>query len=171
MIDPSRQIAELGRRLDNLIALGVVAEVDAGAARARARVGARTSAWLPWLTRRAGDAADWWAPSAGEQVLVLSPGGDPELGVILPAIYADARPAPSADPARQVIALPDGGALEIRCAGVTLVLDAAGLSLAGSMTATGEVTASGIPLSTHLHGGVTPGLQETDEPTAGGGIL
>lgn len=36
--------------------------------------------------------------------------------------------------------------------------------LAGNLTAQGEITASGVPLSTHRHGGVERGSGQTDEP-------
>lgn len=49
----------------------------------------------PWLTGRAGPDADWHAPEPGEQVILLSPGGDMSQGVILPGIYSDQFPAPA----------------------------------------------------------------------------
>ncbi len=106
MLDLSFRIAELERRVANLIRIGAVESVDVGAARAKVVVGPITTAPLPWLTRRAGADRDWWAPSLGEQVVVLAVGGDLAQGVILPALYADAAPAPadSADVHRTVYA-------------------------------------------------------------------
>lgn len=104
--DPRRaeaafDLAELARRVANIVRLGAVAEVDLGAARARVRYDTEAdgtpilSAWLPWITTRAGAGRTWWAPEAGEQVVMLAPGGDLPQAVILPALYRDAHPAPS----------------------------------------------------------------------------
>jgi phage baseplate assembly protein gpV len=38
------------------------------------------------------------------------------------------------------------------------------INLTGKLTATGEITGAGIPLSTHLHGGVTTGAGDTGVP-------
>ncbi len=176
-------LAELRRRVDNIVTLGVVDQVDAANALARVAVGTRSTGWRPWLTRRAGGDRDWWAPEPGEQVVVLSPSGDPEQAVILPALYSAGRPAPEGsadiratvhdDGARdsydraahlRLIDVPDGGAMTIRCAGVSLTLDASGLRLVGAMDASVDVTAQGVSLVTHVHEGVTPGSGLSGEP-------
>lgn len=88
------QATELHRRLNNLVTIGTVAEVDTQAARCRVTIGELKTDWLPWLTARAGADKDWWPVTEGEQVLILSPGGDPAQGVVLPAINSDNRAAP-----------------------------------------------------------------------------
>ncbi|SBW13034.1 Phage baseplate assembly protein V (modular protein) [uncultured Alphaproteobacteria bacterium] len=95
MLDLALRITELERRVANIVRIGAVSDVDVAAARAVVSIGRLTTAPLPWLTRRAGADRDWWAPSVGEQVLVLAVGGDLAQGVILPALYADAAPAPA----------------------------------------------------------------------------
>lgn len=82
-----REIVDLARRLSRIVMVGTVEEVLPADARARARVGDTVTAPLPWLTQRAGDARTWWAPSVGEQVVILSPSGRTEQGVILPGLY------------------------------------------------------------------------------------
>lgn len=82
-----REMIDLARRLSRIVMVGTIAEVDPPKARARASIGDLTTAPLPWLTARAGDARTWWAPSVGEQVVILSPSGRTEQGVILPGIY------------------------------------------------------------------------------------
>jgi phage baseplate assembly protein V len=90
------KIAEIARKLDNIIRIGTVTELNG--AFARVEFDGNDSALLPFLASRAGDDRTWTAPSVGEQVLVLSPGGDTAQGVILMALYQDASPAPSLDP-------------------------------------------------------------------------
>jgi phage baseplate assembly protein V len=91
----SFDLADLQRRLANLIRVGVVAELDAAAARVRVSVGAITTDWLPWLTARAGADRTYWAPEPGEQILLLAPSGELAQAVVLPAIYQSAHPAPA----------------------------------------------------------------------------
>lgn len=95
MIALQKDIEDLKRMLESLLMIGTIAELDEEKARVRVDCGALQTNWLPWLTRRAGNDRDWWAPEQGEQVMVLSPGGDPEQGVVLPAIYRSAHPAPA----------------------------------------------------------------------------
>ncbi len=60
------------RLLRNLIRTGVVVEVDLDDGRCRVQTGGIVTDWLQWLTTRAGRSRVWWAPSVGEQVLLLA---------------------------------------------------------------------------------------------------
>lgn len=107
------RLSDLERRIANAIRVATVAEIDHAAARARVAIGsAITTAWLPWITQRAGDDATWWAPSIGEQVLVLAPRGELAVAVILPAIYQQAHPAPDDVAGKWRIEFADGGWVE-----------------------------------------------------------
>ncbi len=96
------RVRELERLVANLIRVATIVAVDPAAARASVRFGAGVNrietAMLPWLTQRAGNDRTWWAPSVGEQVVLFSPSGDLAQGVILPAVYAAAAPAPASSP-------------------------------------------------------------------------
>jgi len=74
-------VADLRRRLGNLVAIGVIAEVDAGKALARVKIGELTTTWLPWCMRAGKDKA-WFCPDVGEQVLLFAPYGELTQGVI-----------------------------------------------------------------------------------------
>ncbi|MBU2714354.1 phage baseplate assembly protein V, partial [Zooshikella harenae] len=69
-------IEELIRLVKNLIRPGIIRSVDYDRARARVQMNKLTTDWLPWLTTRASHDRSWWAPEAGEQVVVLSPCGE-----------------------------------------------------------------------------------------------
>ncbi len=85
--------AELSRKLDNLIRLGTVEEVNCGMAKVRVKmIGNILTDWLPWVTTRAGEDRSWSAPSIGEQVIILSPSGEIAKGIVLPAIYYEKYP-------------------------------------------------------------------------------
>lgn len=99
--------AEITRCLQNMIIFGVVAEVDHKAARVRINSGDLKTDWLPWLVQSAGEVRSWRAPSIGEQVVLLSPGGDLAGGVVLMGIYSNARVAPSDKPNLDTIHYPD----------------------------------------------------------------
>lgn len=103
-------LAELHRRIENLIRTGTVKEVNLD--RVRIHSGELVTNWIPWLTLRAGDARTWWRPSIGEQVVLLCLSGEPTTAIALPAIYSDACPAPVTDEQIQHNLYPDGAVVE-----------------------------------------------------------
>ncbi|MGT3203542.1 phage baseplate assembly protein V [Yersinia enterocolitica] len=126
------QITEILRLLRNLVRIGTVAEVDLDQALCRVATGDNITGWLNWLTLRAGQSRSWWAPSEGEQVLILSLGGELDTAFVLPGIFSDDFPPPSASADGLYIAFPDGATLhyepesgELRADGVkTAVINA-----------------------------------------------
>jgi len=92
------EITELNRRLANMITLGTVAETDYKTAKVRVQIGELLSGWLPWLTARASNDVNWWAPEVGEQVVVIAPSGDLAQGIVLTALYKDQYPPPADHP-------------------------------------------------------------------------
>lgn len=100
--------ADLERRLDNLIRLGTIAEVDLNRALCRVKTGKNITSWLPWVAARAGETRTWCPPTVGEQVIVLSPSGDIAAGVVLTAVYADSHDQPSKSGDDHIRLWPDG---------------------------------------------------------------
>ncbi|QHP53779.1 phage baseplate assembly protein V [Pectobacterium carotovorum subsp. carotovorum] len=137
-------INEILRLLRNLIRVGVVTHVNTTDALCRVQTGDMTTGWLNWLTRRAGRSRDWWAPSIGEQVLILSIGGELDTAFVLPGIYSDANPAPSASADALHISFPDGAVIEYEPA--TSALTVSGIKTA-TLTASESITAM-VPLVT-----------------------
>ncbi|MDY4317407.1 phage baseplate assembly protein V [Pectobacterium actinidiae] len=132
-------LTEIQRLLLNLIRVGVVTHVNTTDALCRVQTGGMTTGWLSWLTRRAGRSRDWWAPSIDEQVLILSIGGELDTAFVLPGIYSDANPAPSASADALHISFPDGAIVEYEPA--TGVLTVSGIKTA-TLTASESVTAT-----------------------------
>jgi phage baseplate assembly protein V len=179
--------------VSELIRLGTIASVDLAAATCTVRYGdpddddggAETPA-IRWLAPRAGRTRVWSPPSIGEQVILLVPDGQLAAAVALPGIWQDSVPPPGStlaelveyddgarigyDPENHALTaiLPDGatalveapGGLTIR-ANVTIE---GNVTLTGRMDASEDVTADGISLKTHKHGGVQAGGAQTDEP-------
>lgn len=81
-------IQELARALRNMIRTGLVVETNLKAGRCRVQTGGMCTDWLQWLTCRAGRSRTWWAPSVGEQVLILAVGGELDTAFVLPGIYS-----------------------------------------------------------------------------------
>ncbi|CNK26433.1 phage baseplate assembly protein V [Yersinia enterocolitica] len=106
------QLSEILRLLRNLIRTGVVIDVDTDGALCRVQTGEIQTDWLNWLTRRAGCSRDWWAPSEGEQVLLLAVGGELDTAFVLPGIYCDDFPLPSSSPEAYHATFPDGAVIE-----------------------------------------------------------
>jgi len=124
MSNVEMRLTELERRVANIVRPGTVEEADYDAARVRVRIGAVITAFLPWLTRRAGGDADWWAPEVGEQVMVFAPSGELGQAVVMPALYSDAAPAPSDSPDIRAEVYGDGFKVTHDRANKTTVFDA-----------------------------------------------
>jgi len=133
------QFNELMRLLRNMIRTGVIVETDLDAGRCRVQTGGNTSDWLQWLTHRAGRSRTWWAPSIGEQVLILSVGGEMDTAFVLPGIYSDENPAPSASADAWRVDFPDGAVIEYEPE--TSELKASGIKTA-DVTASKSITAT-----------------------------
>jgi len=106
------EIFEIQRLLRNLIRIGTVSAVNLDGGLCRVDTGKNTTNWLHWLSARAGKTRSWNAPSVGEQVLVLCLGGELDTGFVLPGIFSDANPAPSASADALHWSFPDGAVIE-----------------------------------------------------------
>jgi phage baseplate assembly protein V len=184
-------LPDLERRQANAIRYGTVAEVDYAKARVKIKSGNITTAWLPWAAGRASGAKRRWdPPEVGEQVAVISPGGDMAQGLVLPGVYQDTAAAPSDSPDKDGVEYGDGTVIEYDRGSHTLLVDLGGASItakrdmikltvagvsltvsdAGVAITGGTVTHDGINISkTHTHQGsptAPPGPRsETGAPT------
>jgi len=194
MKNPEFNLAELYRLLLNLVRTGVVIEVDAENWQCRVQTGELQTTWLNWLTMRAGRSKTWWRPSVGEQVVLLSIGGDLTTAFVLPAIYSNDSPPPSVSEDAQVTTFPDGGWIEyepeigryLLKAGATIVLEApqsiqvktgefvveadltrinSEVVISGDVTQSGgAMSSNGIVVDSHKHTGVQSGGSLTGGP-------
>lgn len=171
---------ELSRRLENIIRIGTVAEIDYAARRVRVESGELLTGWLKWRAGRAGQTRTWDPPTIGEQVMILSPSGELANGIVLPSIYCDEFDAPSGNRDEHTVRYPDGaqvtynhatGALHatgIRTATIEaadlITLDTPEVFVTGTVIAD-RVISHGVVLHSHTHVGVTPGNSNTGVPT------
>lgn len=179
--------AEAARLMQNLIRVGTVQQVDYARYVARVTTGGNTTDWIRWGAQRAGDATMWWAPSAGEMVVILSPGGDLENAFIAFSLYGAGAPPPDAGQTSHVTAWPDGARESYDPAsgmktisGIkNALIDASGtltLNLSrmiinadvvinGAVTqGGGEMSSNGVVVDAHVHSGVESGGSKTGGP-------
>lgn len=108
-------ISETYRKLASMIRFGTVTGVDLSdptAPRVACTVGGLDTESLPWHALRAGKTQHWSAPTVGEQVVVLAPGGETSLGFVLGGFYSSDNPAPSTDPNVDMTQYPDGSIVQ-----------------------------------------------------------
>lgn len=137
--------AQHDRLIANLVRYGRVQAVDAAAGEATVDFDGEVVPGLSWAKRRAGKTREWYAPSEGEQVCVLSPSGELSQGTIAYSIEQDAFPnaGDSSDYERTVF--DDGTVIEYNTAENTLTIDASassGTVIIKCNTATVEAAAS-----------------------------
>lgn len=132
-------IQDIARAIRNLIRTGIVTAVNPDEGLCRVQTGGMQTTWLNWLTCRAGRSRVWWAPSVGEQVLILAIGGELDTAFVLPGIFSDDHPAPSASPDAFHVSFPDGAVIEYEP-------ESGALTVSGIKTA--DVTASDVITAT-----------------------
>ena len=132
-------IQELARALRNMIRTGLVVETDLNAGRCRAdRRHVHRLASVADPSRRT-FAHMVGTFRGGEQVLILSVGGELDTAFVLPGIYSGDNPAPSASADAPHIRFPDGAVIEYEPE--TSALTVSGIKTA-SVTASDSVTAT-----------------------------
>jgi len=138
------QTNELIRQLLNLVRKGTILDVNHQAALCRVASGELQSNWIPWLSLAAGTTRAWRPPTVGEQVLLISPGGDPAEAVALCGIYSTKAPAPSNSSDTETVIYPDGAKVEYnhQAHRLTAVLPAGGEILVESPATVTVRTAS-----------------------------
>ncbi len=186
-------LADLLRRLENLIRIGTISAVQEKPPLCRVSTGGLETEWLPWFALRAGEDREWDPPSTGEQCIVICPSGDPAVGLVLYGVYSDRYPAndDSLDRRRRTYrdgavieydtathalraVLPAGGTAElIADGGIRIVgdithqgdyLQTGSQTVSGTVKVAQDVIAAGISLVKHTHAGVMSGPASTGKP-------
>lgn len=100
LADLMRRVAEIERRLANLVRHGTVEQLDAEKHLVRLRIGEgddRQPLIGPWVPygQIAGDLKVHTPPTKGQQMTLFNPAGDFRQAVALPLTWSDQNPAPS----------------------------------------------------------------------------
>ena len=156
----------------NLIRVGIVSSTDPVKVTAKVAFtdkSAMVSYDLPILVRGSLKNKDYWMPDPDEQVVCLFlPSGNAQ-GFILGSLYSEKDKPPVTDGNKRHIKFSDGTIIEYDGATHTLTIDAKGsinvvttgaveiaagsnILIDGNITVSGDVTAGGVSLKTHIHG-------------------
>lgn len=177
--------SEPERLTGDVVRFGKVTEVDLASARCVVEAGDLATGPIPWLAARAGSARTWWAPSVGEQVVLLCAEGDVEGGVLLGGVYCNDHAAPASDTSARLV-FEDGAVISydpinhaltftLPGDGTTTIVSPGGVSIQGDLTVAGDVsidgavdssgdmTAAGISQVHHTHPDVQSGSSHTGE--------
>jgi len=106
-------LPDMERRMANTVRHGKVMEVNHATRRVRVKSGEIETDWIPWPAGRAAAGKRRWdPPEVGEQVTMLSPGGDFRQAVVIPGVYQTEYDAPSSDPNKDTTEYGDGTVIE-----------------------------------------------------------
>jgi phage baseplate assembly protein V len=108
------QLADILRRIENIVRFGTVSAIDYGATppACKVRTGNIETCFLPFIETRAGTTHDWDPPVEGEQCIIFSPSGDTTTGVVLFGIPSEQFQPPSRSPDKFVRQFPDEARIE-----------------------------------------------------------
>lgn len=144
--------AEADRRIANVLSVGTVVSIENDTGRARVRIGDLETPPIPVMQLRSGTIRMHWMPSVGEQITLAAPSGDMARAFIMGSLPVDGN-----------MVAPDAKSPTMDLGGGTLRV-IGNLYVDGDIEVTGDVTASGVSLVHHTHGGVQSGGADTEEP-------
>jgi len=104
--------ADLNRRIESLIRLGTIDQVDHAARKLRVKTGGLLTGWLPWPAEVGRNYRRWRPLRTGTQVVLACPSGDPAQAVIIQILYTSALDAPSTHPDIDLIEFDDGTVIQ-----------------------------------------------------------
>jgi len=147
-------IPDMLRRLLNIVRPGEVSKVDYAKARIRVKHGDLESNWIPWATGRAGGNKIWSPPEVGEQVLMLSPGGDMSRAIAVVGIFSDDNEANGDSGDLFRMTFKNGTVIEydreanelkatLKAGGKATIEASGGITLKGDITLDGSITLTG----------------------------
>ncbi len=165
--------AELNRRIENLLRLGQIAEVDHAARQIRVESGGLLTDWLPWPAEVGKNYIRWRPLRVGTQVILASISGDPAQAQIIGTLYTQDLDSPSTDDDIDLIQFDNGSYIQHNAADNSIKIHAEGnmtlsydrLYLKGPVTQTGgDMTSDGISAQHHKTSGVAPGPGLSGDP-------
>ncbi len=163
---------------DNLIQIGTIVNVDPeNRALVRVELFERVTDWIPYKMVSNSHIRLWIPPRVGEQVIVLSPFGEGDDGIVLGGIYnIDQKEPAGSNDHTSIVVFEDGTsitydttakALTINASGSVAVTAPSGMSITADVTITGNLNVSGTitdekgSLTSHVHSGVMSGGSNT----------
>lgn len=133
-------LSDLARRLENLIIIGTVDELDHQAKRLRVKSGELKTDWLPWPAELGRNHIRWRPLRVGQQLILACPSGDPAQAVIIGQLYSASMLPPSTDENLDIVQWEDGSFIEYDSSAHQLTVTVNGGDVA--LNATGNVDAA-----------------------------
>lgn len=103
------ELADLQRKIQNIIRIGTVSEIDGK--RARVKFDNNETDLLQWTEISAGKVKKWTPKTIGEQVVIASEGGETTQGIIIGSLSSNQFPVPTTDDGIEVIEYADGAVI------------------------------------------------------------
>lgn len=113
--------AEINRRIENLLRLGTIHEVDHQTYRLRVKTGDLITDWLPWPADIGHNYKRWRPLRVGTQVILGSISGECEQALIIGMLYTQSLDPPSTDEDKDLIMFDDGSSLEHRSGNLNII--------------------------------------------------
>jgi len=158
-MDLHEVVADILRRLRASVAFGTVCESQAeeGKALVRVAIGERVTRWLPVAMVANDFVRIWIPPRVGMQVTVLFVGGEPDFGVVIPAIFNIGCKEPAGAGAQNAIV--EIGSVRMESDGRSVALEAPEsvelhtpvVRMGGDLEVAGDITDSRGNLTAHTH--------------------
>ena len=153
-----KKFNNIERKLENLIKIGVITEVNYSDCTARVKIGKNETNFLPFATIKAGSHKVWSPVEVGEQVLIFSPSGELTNGIIFGSLYSNANAAPNSTPAKEVRIVPAGVDVTTNKFVINGQLEVNGnVAVSGQINSGGDQIAGSISTQTHTHAGCQGG--------------
>ncbi len=119
-------IHDLYRRIENLIRLGTISEIDESHQKVRVKTGGLVTDWLPVPATVTHNATYWQPVRLGTQVVLGGISGDPSQSVIIGLLHSDTVPAISDNPALDIVQFNDGTRIEYNSQSAELRIECTG---------------------------------------------
>ncbi|MCY1699477.1 phage baseplate assembly protein V [Lelliottia sp. SL45] len=182
--------ANIYQRLMKLVKYGNIHSVQADPPSCRVTFGTdpisgqeHISDWLNWSTRSDSEVNDWSMPAVGAQVMVFSPGGETDNGLVFPAGFSGDRAPPATEPGQHVTAYSDGAsvaydtqahamAVNLPAGGSIVIVTPGGMKVKGNVDIDGVLTATDVKDKTGSMQQMrdTHNLHDHNENGDGGGV-
>ncbi len=121
-------LAELERRLANIVKIGVIQETNHADKKLRVAMGETQTAWLPWPAEIGNNFIRWRPLRVGQQVVLVAPSGELNQAVIVGQLYGGGVEAPADDETLDLIQFDDGTKLQYDSSAHCLTAEVGGCS-------------------------------------------
>ena len=166
------RVSALEQAISNVVRVFVIAELDEIKKKIRLEADELKTAWVDWPADNGRNFRKWKPLRVGQQMIVVSIGGDLSQALVVGEIYSDQLSAPAEDPEIDVVKYSNGDIFERNAVTGKIKITAAGgfelrgdVEITGKVVSTGDQLAGGVSTINHVHGKVSAGKSRTGKPS------